>query len=79
MFMASDLVAIEQALNQWLDETGIEGIRKLPVFFSASNNDEGFSTALCISWTIENWPGWNFRKNSDLWKDEPLEHKGELK
>ena len=54
MFTAQNLVAVEQALNEWLDDTGIEGIKRQPVFFSASTNDEGFSTALCISWTLEN-------------------------
>ena len=54
MLMAKDMVAVEQALNEWLDDTGIEGIKRQPVFFSSSTNDEGFSTALCISWTLEN-------------------------
>ena len=54
MFTAQNLVQVEQALNEWLDDLGIEGIGSKPVFFRSMPDDRDEDNSQLISWTLYN-------------------------
>ena len=54
MFMAKDMVAVEQALNEWLDDLGIEGIGSRPVFFRSMPDESDEDNSQLFEWNVYN-------------------------
>ena len=54
MFTAQNLVQVEQALNEWLDDLGIEGIGSRPVFFRSMPDDCDEDNSQLFEWNVYN-------------------------